>query len=73
MVIRSIFYSIIFINVVLCYSGSSANAINKNVIFPTVKHNGPLKVSIIGSGSWGTVISKIISEILKDRKFSTQL
>ncbi|SCN25532.1 glycerol-3-phosphate dehydrogenase, putative [Plasmodium berghei] len=62
MVIRSIFYSIIFINVVLCYSGSSANAINKNVIFPTVKHNGPLKVSIIGSGSWGTVISKIISE-----------
>ncbi|CAD2091412.1 glycerol-3-phosphate dehydrogenase, putative [Plasmodium vinckei lentum] len=62
MVIRYIFYSIIFINVVLCYSGGSTNTINKNVISPTVKHNGPLKVSIIGSGSWGTVISKIISE-----------
>ncbi|CAA9988170.1 glycerol-3-phosphate dehydrogenase, putative [Plasmodium knowlesi strain H] len=44
-----------------CFSGSKPN-VSRNTLVSNTTNNLPLKVSVIGSGSWGTVVSKIVAE-----------
>ncbi|CRG96198.1 glycerol-3-phosphate dehydrogenase, putative [Plasmodium gallinaceum] len=62
-------YNIIFLShLIKCFSNNQVNFLNQNSLIANVKNNKPLKVSIIGSGNWGTVISKIIGANAKKLK-----
>ncbi|SCP04475.1 glycerol-3-phosphate dehydrogenase, putative [Plasmodium ovale] len=57
-----LFCYLVLSHFVTCFSGSQMNVVNKNILMANAKSAVPLKVSVIGSGSWGTVVSKIVSE-----------
>ncbi|SBT71246.1 glycerol-3-phosphate dehydrogenase, putative [Plasmodium malariae] len=61
-------YVTLFSHLVTCFSGNQTLNGHKTTLIGNVKSNIPLKVSIIGSGSWGTVISKIVSENTQNSK-----
>ncbi|CRH00018.1 glycerol-3-phosphate dehydrogenase, putative [Plasmodium relictum] len=69
MLIKYFFYNIIFLSqLIKCFSNNQINFLNQNSLIANAKNNRPLKVSIVGSGNWGTVISKIIGANTKKLK-----
>ncbi|SOV15506.1 glycerol-3-phosphate dehydrogenase, putative [Plasmodium sp. gorilla clade G2] len=56
----SILYFYLIFQVITCFSVNQINVGNKYSLIGNPQNNVPLKVSIIGSGNWGTVVSKII-------------
>ncbi|SPJ10898.1 glycerol-3-phosphate dehydrogenase, putative [Plasmodium sp. DRC-Itaito] len=56
----SILYFYLIFQVITCFSVNQINVGNKYSLIGNPQSNVPLKVSIIGSGNWGTVVSKII-------------
>ncbi|CDO64952.1 glycerol-3-phosphate dehydrogenase, putative [Plasmodium reichenowi] len=56
----SILYFYLIFQAITCFSVNQINVGNKYSLIGNPQSNVPLKVSIIGSGNWGTVVSKII-------------
>ncbi|SOV78001.1 glycerol-3-phosphate dehydrogenase, putative [Plasmodium sp. gorilla clade G3] len=56
----SILYFYLIFQVTTCFSVNQINVGNKYSLIGNAQTNVPLKVSIIGSGNWGTVVSRII-------------
>ncbi|GAB66424.1 glycerol-3-phosphate dehydrogenase [Plasmodium cynomolgi strain B] len=54
-------YLLLVPQLAICFSGSQPN-VSRNTLMANATNNLPLKVSVIGSGSWGTVVSKIVAE-----------
>ncbi|SOS79183.1 glycerol-3-phosphate dehydrogenase, putative [Plasmodium sp. gorilla clade G1] len=55
-----ILYFYLIFQAITCFSVNQINVGNKYSLIGNPQSNVPLKVSIIGSGNWGTVVSKII-------------
>ncbi|EUD65604.1 glycerol-3-phosphate dehydrogenase [NAD+] [Plasmodium inui San Antonio 1] len=58
---RFLSYLLLVPQLATCFSGSLPN-VSRNPLVAGATSNLPLKVSVIGSGSWGTVVSKIVAE-----------
>ncbi|CAG9476711.1 glycerol-3-phosphate dehydrogenase, putative [Plasmodium vivax] len=54
-------YLLLMPQLATCFSGSQPS-VSRNALMANATNSLPLKVSVIGSGSWGTVVSKIVAE-----------